>query len=179
MSVAYQGVPGAFSHEACRTFLGYERSIGRATFAEVIETVLEGEADFGMLPFENNSAGAVEEVQSLLSTAEGVEIIRRHVLPIRIHLLGLPGSDLDRLKTAVSHPMALKQCTRTLEALGLSAEPASNTAAAAQALSDSSKAVLASESAAEAYDLVILRRDLQDSRDNATTFCVIARKPGL
>jgi prephenate dehydratase len=176
MSVAFQGVPGAFSHEACRNFLPDEKPIGRATFAEVVESVLMGEAEFGMLPFENNSAGAVEEVQSLLAAEDGVEILRRHVLPIRIHLLGLPGSELQHLKTAVSHPMALKQCTRTLLALGLSAEPASNTAAAAQALSDQSKAVLASESAAEAYGLVILRSDLQDNRDNATTFCVVARK---
>lgn len=178
MSVAYQGVPGAFSHEACRTFLPDERPVGRATFAEVLETVLEGEADFGMLPFENNSAGAVEEVQSLLVATEGVEILRRHTLPIRIHLLGLPGTDLEQLRTAVSHPMALKQCARSLAALGLAAEPASNTAAAAQALSDRSKAVLASEAAAEAYDLVVLRRDLQDSAENATTFCVVVRSAG-
>jgi prephenate dehydratase len=173
--VAFQGVPGAFSHEACRVFLPDDRPIGRATFAEVIETVLDGEADLGMLPFENNSAGAVEEVQALLANNSEVEIIDRHTLPIRIHLLGLKGSALDQLRTAVSHPMALKQCTRTLAELGLAAEPASNTAAAAQTLSDPTKAVLASESAAEAYGLVILRRDLQDSAENATTFCVIAR----
>jgi prephenate dehydratase len=176
MSVAYQGVPGAFSHEACRTFLGDERPVGRATFAEVIETVLGGEADFGMLPYENNNAGGVEEVQALLAAAEGIEIVARHSLPIRIHLLGLPGSAPERLRIAVSHPMALKQCARTLAELGLEAEPASNTAAAAQALSDPTKAVLASEAAAEAYGLAILRRDLQDSTDNATTFCVIRRK---
>ena len=178
MSVAYQGVPGAFSHEACRTFLAEERPIGRATFAEVMESVAVGEADYGMLPFENNSAGAVEEVQALLSGTTDVVIRSRHVLPIRIHLLGLPGSDVESLRTAVSHPMALKQCTQSLAALGLAAEPASNTAAAAQSLSDRSKAVLASEAAAEAYDLVILRRDLQDNKENATTFCVIARKAG-
>ena len=176
MSVAYQGVPGAFSHEACRTFLPEERSVGRATFAEVIETVLDGETDFGMLPFENNSAGAVEEVQALLAGAEGVEVVARHTLPIRIHLLGRPCSDAGALKVAVSHPMSLKQCTRTLAELGLAAEPASNTAAAAQALHEPGKAVLASEAAAEAYGLVILRRDLQDSEENATTFCVIRRK---
>ncbi|MDB5670334.1 MAG: prephenate dehydratase [Alphaproteobacteria bacterium] len=176
MSVAYQGVPGAFSHEACRSFLGDERSIGRATFAEVIETVLDGEADLGMLPFENNSAGAVEEVQALLAASDGVEVVARHVLPIRIHLLGLPGSEVQKLRTAVSHPMALKQCAQTLASLGLAAEAASNTAAAAQTLADPTKAVLASEAAAEAYGLVILRHDLQDSTDNATTFCVIARK---
>ena len=176
MSVAFQGVPGAFSHEACRVFLPDDRPIGRATFAEVIETVLDGEADLGMLPFENNSAGAVEEVQALLAVAEGIRIVARHTLPIRIHLLGLQGSDIARLRTAVSHPMALKQCTLTLAELGLAAEPASNTAAAAQMLSDPTKAVLASESAAEAYDLVILRRDLQDNAQNATTFCIIARK---
>lgn len=175
MSVAYQGVPGAFSHEACRMFLPDEEAFGCATFAQVVETVESGHADFGMLPRANNSAGTVDEVQQLLDKTK-LAIVGEHHLPIRIHLLGLPDAQLEGVRTAVSHPMALKQCANSLELLGLEQQSASNTAAAAQALSDPANAVLASEAAAQAYGLVVLKRDMHDRDDNETTFVVVARQ---
>lgn len=175
MSVAYQGVPGAFSHEACRRFLPDEELVGCATFAQVIETVENGQADYGVLPRANNSAGTVDEVQQLLDRTS-LRIVAEHKLPIRIHLLGLPDARLDQVRTAVSHPMALKQCAISLGELGLEQQSASNTAAAAQALSDPSNAVLASESAAEAYGLTVLKRDMHDRDDNETSFVVVARQ---
>lgn len=174
MKVAYQGVPGAFSHEACLTFLADHEPFGKPTFAAVIEALLYGETDCGVLPYENNSAGAVEEVHQLLEHCP-LPIVARHVLPIRLHLLGLPGAEIEEVTTAVSHPMALKQCANTLSRMGIAARPASNTAVAAQALADSTNAVLASEAAAEAYGLTILKRDMQDHADNETTFVVLAR----
>jgi prephenate dehydratase len=175
MTVAYQGVPGAFSHEASGRFLPDEEPMGCATFAQVVEAVEDGQADFGMLPRANNSAGTVDEVQALLDQSR-VTIVAEHKLPIRIHLLGLPGAKLDQVRTAVSHPMALKQCAASLAELGLDQQAASNTAAAAQALSDPSNAVLASEAAAEAYGLAILKRDMHDRDDNETTFVIVARR---
>jgi len=174
MKAAYQGVPGAFSHEACLTFLPDYEPFGQPSFAAVIETVVEGEAELGVLPFENSAVGPVEEVRDLLEGCP-LTIVARHVLPIRIHLLGLPGAELAAVTCAVSHPMALKQCAGTLAAMGLAARPASNTAVAAQALAEPTNAVLASEAAAAAYGLTILRPDMQDSPDNSTTFVVIAR----
>jgi prephenate dehydratase len=174
MKVAYQGVPGAFSHEACGQFLADAEPLGRATFADVIEAVESGEADIGILPRANNSAGTVPEVQELID-ASSLKIVGEHRLPIRIHLLGLAGADVGQVRVAVSHPMALKQCAGSLAELGLEQMSASNTAAAAQTLSDPSNAVLASESAAEAYGLTILRRDMHDRDDNETTFVVVSR----
>lgn len=174
MKVAYQGVPGAFSHEACCKFLPDAEPLGRATFADVVEAVETGEADVGILPRANNSAGTVPEVQELID-GSSLRVIAEHKLPIRIHLLGLPGSNVAQVRVAVSHPMALKQCLENLAALGLEQQSASNTAAAAQTLSDPSNAVLASESAAEAYGLSVLRRDMHDRDDNETTFVLVSR----
>lgn len=174
MKVAYQGVPGAFSHEACCTFLPEAEQLGRATFAEVIEAVQLGEADVGILPRANNSAGLVPEVQELID-GSGLQVVGEHKLPIRIHLLGLADADISQVRVAVSHPMALKQCSGNLAKLGLEQQPASNTAAAAQSLSDPANAVLASEAAAEAYGLTVLRRDMHDRDDNETTFVLVSR----
>jgi prephenate dehydratase len=93
-----------------------------------------------------------------------------------MHLLGVEGARLEDVRTVISHPVALKQCARTLEDLGLATEEAPNTALAAQSLAVRHRAVLASEAAAEAYGLTILRRDVHDRADNATRFAVLARK---
>lgn len=177
MTVAYHGVPGAFSHEACRAFLPGEEPVSYSSFAAVIQAVEEGEADLGILPIENNNAGTVDEVRQLLATST-LKILAEHRLPIRIQLLGLPEASLDRVHTAVSHPMALKQCAATLASLGLASEEAPSTSVAARDLSDPAKAVLASEDAAETYGLVILKRDVHDRELNQTTFVVVSRVRG-
>jgi prephenate dehydratase len=174
VTVAYHGVPGAFSHEACRAFLPGEEPIGYSSFAGVIQAVEVGEADLGILPIENNNAGTVDEVRQLLA-ASTLKILAEHRLPIRIQLMGLPGASLAGVRTAVSHPMALKQCATTLASLGLATEEAPSTSVAARDLSDPAKAVLASEGAAKTYGLVILNRDVHDREVNETTFVVVSR----
>ena len=174
MTVAYHGVPGAFSHEACLRFLPGEKAVGLPSFVDVIRAVEAGEAEFGVLPLENNNVGGVDEVRRLLD-ASPLRIVDQHALPIRIHLLGLPGASIDQVRTAVSHPMAIKQCRETLRSLGLETEEAPSTSVAAQKLDDPTKAVLASEAAAEAYGLVILKRDVHDREVNETTFVVVSR----
>lgn len=174
MTVAYHGVPGAFSHEACLRFLPDEEPVGLPSFAAVVGAVERGEADFGILPLENNNVGSVDEVQNLVSRTS-LKVLSEHLLPVRIHLLGLPGSSLDAVRTAVSHPMALKQCAGTLRSLGLAAEEAPSTSVAAQTLSDPTKAALASEAAAQAYGLVVLKPNVHDREVNDTTFVVVGR----
>ncbi len=175
--VAYQGEAGAFGEEACRRFLSSYRTMPCATFPAVIETVLSGEAALGMLPLENNCAGTVPGVADLLAR-NAVTIIRRAELPVRMHLLARPGVPLEAIRIVASHPVALAQCSRALDELGIAPEPAGNTAAAARALAGggaTDRAVLASERAAEAYGLSILRRNLEDRPDNTTLFAIIAR----
>jgi prephenate dehydratase len=95
-----------------------------------------------------------------------------------MNLLAPEGTRLEDIRRVISHPIALLQCRETLLAMGVTVEPASNTAAAAKEIAeagDGSTAVLASEAAASIYGLTILRRNVHDRPDNATTFCVLAR----
>ncbi|HEX8668846.1 MAG TPA: prephenate dehydratase domain-containing protein [Allosphingosinicella sp.] len=174
MRVAYQGAAGAFGHQACLAFLPDCEPVPQPSFEAVIAAVESGEAERGLLPLDNNCAGATGALELLQESA--LEIVAEHVLPVRMHLLGVAGGRLEDVRTVVSHPVALKQCARTLEELGLVTEEAPNTALAAQRLSVRHRAVLASEAAAEAYGLTILRRDVHDRPDNATRFAVLARK---
>lgn len=174
-TVAYQGAPGAFSHEACLRFMPDYEPREKGSFAAVLEAVTSRETDCGILPVENNSAGPVPEVQELLAHCQ-LETLATYTLPIRIHLLALPGSSLDMIRTIISHPMALAQCALTLRSLRLPVEAAVNTALAARILAtttDRSTAVLASETASETYGLTILLRDVQDRPDNSTVFRVL------
>lgn len=173
MRIAYQGLPGAFGHQAALAFApGYE-PVAEPSFAAVVEAVVEGRAERGILPVENNEAGPVAEARALLAEAQ-VDVVAEPTLPVRMNLLGLPGARLEDIRTAVSHPVALRQCARTLDRLGLAREQAPNTAIAAAELRDSTKAVLASAAAAEVYGLVILLPDAHDRADNATRFALLA-----
>ena len=172
MIIAYQGVPGAFGHQAARHAFPDGEVIACPSFGDVVRTVVNGSAHAGVLPVENHYAGAVPDVAGLIANG-GVEVTRLFDLPIRLHLLGLPGARIDRLTAVTSHPMALLQCRQTLASMNLDQVEAPNTAAAAQALSEPSCAVLASDIAAKIYDLVVLRADMQDDPDNRTTFAVI------
>ena len=175
MIIAYQGVPGAFGHQAARHAFPDGEVVACASFGDVVLAVSDRGADAGVLPVENHYAGAVPDVAELIANG-GVEVERLFDLPIRLHLLGLPGTRLDQLTYVTSHPMALLQCRQSLAQMKLVEVEAANTAMAARALSDPSWAVLASDTAAELYDLVVLRADMQDDPDNRTTFAVIRRR---
>lgn len=175
MKIAYQGAAGAFGHEACLAFAPGHEPVGEPSFERVVEAVVDGGADLGILPVRNNEAGPVPGNEALLAGAP-VRILGEHGLSVRIHLLGIPGSRLEEIRTAVSHPVALKQCANSLHRLGLAAEEAANTAFAARALAEPSRAVLASQAAADAYGLEILVRDMQDRTDNLTVFALFERR---
>ena len=177
MRAAYQGVPGAFSHEACRAKLPDYEPHPFDSFDAALEAVRSRACALAFLPVENSIAGPVPGVADRLPFT-GLSVIAEHVWPIRLHLLAVPETRLDDLRLARSHPVALKQCARTLAALGLRPEPAFDTAGAARDLARSAErhvAVAASASAAALYGLAVLRQDIQDDPDNRTRFIVVAR----
>ena len=175
MSVAYQGAPGAFGHEACLAFVPDHTPVAVPSFTDVVAVVRGGGMDFGMLPIANSRAGDVPGVRGLIAEAE-LAIEAEYRLPVRLHLLGLRGARLAHIATVVSHPMALRQCSETLSRLGVAQREAPNTALAAKDLADPEVAALASEAAGTTYGREILLRDLQDDPDNHTLFALVRRR---
>lgn len=174
MSIAYQGAPGAFGHEACRAFAPDEPAVALPTFAEVVAAVRQGSAEGGMLPVSNSRAGEVPGVRRVIEQGS-LAIEAEYRLPIRLHLLGLRGVQLGQIVAVISHPMALRQCSGSLARLGVDLREARNTAVAARELCDPGTAALASEAAAAIYGRDILLRDLQDDPDNHTLFALVRR----
>lgn len=177
-TAAYQGVQGAWSHIALRRLFPFSRSISFATWGEVFDAVQNGDAEFGVLPFENSNAGDVSTVLDLLYTHPGLIVARMCDLPIRQDLLGVPGATLAGVRTVISHPQALAQSSVFLQQHALPTQAWSNTADAARhvaELKDLSVAAIASAETADLYGLEILAAGVNADGDNTTRFIVIER----
>lgn len=173
--IAFQGEPGANSHEACRTYFPDYEAVPCATFEEAFEAIKSGACQLGMIPIENSIAGRVADVHHLLP-ASGLQIIGERFKPIRFQLMANKGVTLETVKIASSMPIALSQCRHSLKKLGLAHESAGDTAGAAKALAlkpDPTRAAVAPALAAEIYGLDILAKDIEDERNNTTRFLVM------
>jgi prephenate dehydratase len=150
------------------------------TFDDVARAVVNGEADWGVLPVENLIAGPVHEALDALSRYASLERVREHVLPVHLALLGLPGATVKDIRFVLSHAVALKQCTKWLWAHRLiSVTEAHDTAGAARMVAirrDPSVAAIAASWAAEPYGLVVLADRLEDRPDNSTRFVLVRRR---
>jgi len=179
--IAHQGVAGAFSHQACCEAYPDFTPLSAPTFRQAIELVETGQAQLAMIPLENSTAGRVEEIYRLLPSNR-LFIQAEHFQPIRHNLLGLPGTQLDQLRTVTSHPQALAQCAEHIEQLGLESIAGLNTAAAAKAVSqanDPTQAAIASQVCAELYGLEVLQSPFEDRPGNTTRFLVLSADPSL
>ena len=176
--IACQGVDGAYSHQAALRLFPDGEPLFFRTFGEVFRAVSQGEADFGILPVENSSAGSVSEVYDLI-LKHRFFIAAAATVRVRHCLAAPPGTAEADVAEIYSHPQALAQCSEYLSQHGARAMPYSNTAAAAKMAAEQGGhiAVICSETAAETYGLSILRRDVQDNPNNRTRFVAISRGP--
>lgn len=175
---AYQGAPGAFSHEACIDLRPWDEAVAYDTFEGALAALQAGEVGCALIPVENSTIGRVEPAASLIEAADLV-VVSEAWRPIRLALMAPHGARLSDIKTAESHPVALRQCAGSLKALGLEAVEVFDTAGAARAVAeagDLTRAAVAPTRAAEVYQLSILRNDLQDIADNRTRFLLLSAK---
>jgi len=173
--IAFQGELGANSHEACMAAFPDMEPVGHATFEEAFEAVRSGDCQLGMIPVENSIAGRVADVHHLLPSS-GLKIIGERFKPIHFNLMANPGVKLEQVKTAVSMPIALGQCRKTLRRLKLRTEATGDTAGAARPPAehpDPTRAAVSPALAAEIYGLEILVRDIEDEHHNTTRFLVM------
>ncbi len=174
--VGVLGPQGSYSEEMAlrlvgsRTFLKYYRSI-----EDVVSAVDNCEVTYGVVPIENSLTGSVlETIEALLK--HEVNVVGEAELPIAHCLVARSNIPLDKVRYVYSHPQAVMQCLSFIRRYLTNAEIvySSSTAEALKMLDDASAAI-ASESAARLHNLVILRRDIQDDRNNITRFYVISK----
>ena len=177
--VGYQGVAGSFGNEA---MLKYFKNIKEAKsyekFEEVFKAVESGEIEYGILPVENSSTGGIGTVEDLLKEYN-LYIVGEECIKISQNLVGIKGATVDDIKEVYSHPQGFEQSTKFFDKhKNYNLIPYSNTAISAKLVSDlkdKSKAAIASERAAKLYDLKIIKKDVNDLKNNYTRFIVIGR----
>ena len=176
-TVAYPGREGAHSAAACDRLFPAARLLPVPSFVDVVETVTNREATYGVLPIESSLAGPVNETHDLLY-ASPLSIVGQVVLPIEHCLAGPAEVELAELRTIRSHPMALDQCRDLLASLpGAVAVAAATTADAAREVADAgdpTQAAIASPRAAALYGLRVLRDGVGDHPEAYTRFVSVA-----
>lgn len=177
--VVYAGVPGAFAEAAMVAYFG-EAIHGDCVkdFKDVARLVAEGEADYGVLPIENSSAGFVNGIYDLLDRYQ-LSIVGEQKVLVNQCLLGIPGTDLSKVKTVFSHPQGLLQAKEYLEDKGWKQVSMSNTAVSARRVHDDgdmTQVAIASERAAKLYDLAVLNPQLNVADNNTTRFVIVSNQ---
>lgn len=177
LKVAYSGTEGAFAHIAASKIFPDAEKIPYSNFKKAYEAVESGECDCAVLPIENSYAGDVDQVNDLMFAGD-LYVNGMYDLPIIHDLLGLPGATVKDIKTVVSHPQALSQCSAFIKENELAEAEYSNTALAAEYVKtkrDLSVAAVASAESAKMFGLEVLARSINDDRTNTTRFAVLSR----
>ena len=177
--IAFQGVPGAYSHMSCQAVKPDMEAVACASFEDMLKEVEEGRARLAMVPVENSIAGRVADIHHLLPSS-GLYITGEHFQRVNHHIMAPRGANLADLTHVHSHAQGLAQCRNRIRALGLTPVMHADTAGAARdvAKSDDLKVgAIASRLAAEIYDLDILFESAEDDEHNTTRFLLMASQP--
>ncbi|MGF1448030.1 MAG: prephenate dehydratase [Opitutales bacterium] len=174
INVAYLGPEGTFTEQAALKHFGSSLTYEpMRTIADVFMAVERGEADYGVVPIENSTEGAVIHALDMLAETD-LKIVAESYLPIE-HCLLARGS-LEHIAEVHSKDQALGQCRDWLRRHLPQARlvDCESTARAVQIAAERTEvAAIASELASEKQGVPILERGIQDRRDNVTRFFVI------
>lgn len=177
--VGFYGVVGSFSEEAMIKHFG-KRNDAKAydEFEDVFLAVKSGEIDYGVVPIENSSTGAISQVYDLLYKY-GFYIVGEECIEINQHLIGIKGTNLEEVKEVYSHPQGFEQSTDFLKNYSVWKHiPFHSTADSVKLvrdLKDKSKVAIASERAASIYNLEIIQENINNKSENTTKFIVISK----
>lgn len=178
--IIFQGTEGAYSQLALKEYFGKNTDAKHVdSWRDAMEAIKKGEADYAVLPIENSSAGIVAENYDLLVEYDHC-IVGEQIIRIDHALLALPEASLADITDIYSHPQALMQCGRYLEAhKDWERHSYKNTAMASLKVKEDGKiykAAIASKLNAEIYGLKILEEGIQDNQKNYTRFIIVTGK---
>lgn len=179
VKIAYLGPPATFTHQAARARFGVSVDyLPCDTISDVFTWVEKGAADYGVVPIENSTEGAVTHTLDQF-TETPLKICAEIYLPISHHLMSC--TPREKITRIYSKPEVFGQCRRWLqtEMPGVELIAMSSTARAAElAANEEGAAALASRQAAELYGLSVIASDVQDLGGNTTRFLVVGRASG-
>jgi chorismate mutase/prephenate dehydratase len=174
LAIAYLGPEATYTHQAARQKFGASvRYLPQASIADVFDSVVRGRADYGVVPIENSTEGAVNYTLDVFIDTD-LKIVAQILLRIENNLMAK--GPREEIRKVYSHPQVFGQCRQwlrhNLPGVDL-VEVSSTTRAAELAAAEPASAALAGRMAAECYGLAILEPSIQDQPNNTTRFLVI------
>ncbi|MEY8019540.1 prephenate dehydratase [Muriicola sp. SD30] len=175
--IAIQGIKGSNHYQVAREYFGDQIDLVEClSFHGLVDELLEGKADKGVMAIENSIAGSIIPNYALVYENK-LHIIGEHYLNIHHHLMGLKGQSLADIREVRSHPMALLQCREYLKTQPhikmVEDVDTAETALRIQEDQLSGIAAIAPRVAAELYDLEIIAPEIQTIKNNATRFIIV------
>ncbi len=182
-SAAFQGELGAFSQAAAQKLLGEQtRMHPRETFKDVFEALRSDAVTHAVVPIENTLHGSVHENYDYLLEYQ-VPICGETSIRISHQLIALPELRFRDIRRVFSHPVAINQCRKFFDKHShIEPVPFYDTAGSVKMLREKRPpraAAIASESAAAIYGGKILKRNIEDDRQNFTRFFLLTKQKGI
>ncbi|MBL8178701.1 MAG: prephenate dehydratase [Bryobacterales bacterium] len=176
---SFQGELGAFSQIALRQLLGPDAfPVPCERFEQVFRSLKDGEVDRAVIPIENTLHGSIHENYDHLLNFD-LEIVGETSVRIVHNLIAAPGVKWNRVRRVLSHPVALNQCLKFFAANpNLERVTHYDTAGSVKTIMEQNSqdsAAIASSVAAEIYGAHILKRSIEDDRQNYTRFFLLER----
>jgi chorismate mutase/prephenate dehydratase len=176
LTIAYFGPEATNTHQAARSKFGASVNYTpQVNISDVFDVVARGQADYGVVPIENSTEGAVNHTLDVFVDSE-LQICAQILMKIENHLVAkIPR---DQIRRIYSHPQVFGQCRNWLRQNLPDAElvEVSTTARAAElAAGEEHAGAITGQMAAEVHGLKILAASIQDIASNTTRFLVIGR----
>jgi prephenate dehydratase len=181
MRTAFLGPRGTYSEQAALEFAGTgSEMIEVPNFAAAVTAVEQGRAEYAVVPVENSIEGPVSQSLDILIHDTDLKLFAEIVVPIQHVMVGVDTTDLAQVTHVHSHPQALAQCGKWLDANLPNAErvAAMSTSGAVESVveaGDVTSVAIGPERAQVIYGGKVLARDIQDASNNRTRFMALAR----
>jgi chorismate mutase/prephenate dehydratase len=187
LRIAFQGIDGSYCHLAGKSHfsavLGDSNSgtpafIGFDSFKDAVKAVESGECDFGLLPIENTTSGAINDVYDLLLNSN-VSIVGEKKFQVQHCLIAKDDIPVSHIRRIFCSPLAAAECASFIASIPDCIIELSNDSARGvkklQESGDRFSAALASEEAARMFGLSVLRQDIANQESNFTRYLIIAK----
>lgn len=180
IKVAIQGIKGSYHHHvASDYFSDSSEIIEYFSFDELIQSVVHNICDYGVLAIENSIAGSIIPNYSLMDNSN-LQIVGEYYININHQLLALNGKKIDDIEVISSHPMALLQCKDFLKKHPritiIEAKDTANVAKEIKNNNIENMAAIASLEASKLYDLSVIKKNIQNNKNNETRFVIVSKK---
>ena len=178
-SVAIQGILGSYHHIVSQQYFDDNITVKEClTFDKVVDSLVTKECDAAIMAIENSIAGSIIPNYALIDNNH-LHIVGEHYLDIQHNLMALNGQKIEDIKEVCSHPMALLQCKEFLKKYPhIKLVEDKDTADVARRIQEhklENVGAIASDSAAQLFNLTVLAKSIQTIKHNETRFVIVKR----